>query len=195
VKEGRLRVALNSSESGYTLMELLVVITILLALSGVAISGVRSVMNKAYLTESKVELIRLVTAIEAYYHDNGVYPDISGSGAYYDAQKDGDQAVVMDGLSNGSQELVKLLIDDKTGVTYLSLTQAKSANLMENSLVSYAYRDRWGNPYEVYWDANYDGMVSNPLDPTEKLNKGVIGIGFGRSASLPHSTQGVVKSW
>ena len=87
------------------------------------------------------------------------------------------------------------MVEGEGGIIYLTGSQAKSISSAGIYMPSYSYRDRWGNPYEVYWDANYDGKVTNPLDPTMQLSKGVVGIGRGISPSFSSQANGLIKSW
>ena len=185
---------LFQTKAGYTLMELLVGVTLLGALSGLAIGGLRGALQKAHRLESRVDLINIVTAIEGYYNEHGVYPDLEGEETFYNAQADGDASFATNGSEGGNQDLVKLLVEGEEA-RYLSGRQASGKNRSGLDATQYSYLDHWGHPYEVYWDANYDGQLTNPLNPNEVLNRGVVAIGRGSATSFSNIGKEGVKSW
>ena len=63
----------NSDESGFTLVELLVVIVILGILAAVAVFAVGGVTDKGKQASCKADVNSVATASEAYYAKNGAY--------------------------------------------------------------------------------------------------------------------------
>ncbi|PQO27402.1 hypothetical protein C5Y96_17845 [Blastopirellula marina] len=59
---------------GFTLVELLVVITIIGILAGLALVGVRAAVTTAQSTAMKVEVNNIATALDLYKQNNGAYP-------------------------------------------------------------------------------------------------------------------------
>jgi len=83
---------------GFTLLELLTVMTIIMILAGMVLAGMGYAQQKAALSRAQAEIAALSTALESYKADNGEYPkdtstdalDPSTSGnptAYTDAGK------------------------------------------------------------------------------------------------------------
>lgn len=64
----------QSSEKGFTLVELLVVIVILGILAAVAVFAVGGVTDKGKKSACKADVNAVETAAEAYYAKNGQYP-------------------------------------------------------------------------------------------------------------------------
>jgi len=63
---------------GFTLVELLVVMSIIAVLMGMALVSVRGSRLVARDSQRKTELEEIRSALEVYRSDNGVYPDVSG---------------------------------------------------------------------------------------------------------------------
>lgn len=69
------RFAVRSSQSGFTLIELIVVVTIIGILAAVAVSNVRFAQQKAREAALKDDLFEMRKAIDNYYADKQKYPD------------------------------------------------------------------------------------------------------------------------
>jgi type IV pilus assembly protein PilA len=78
--------ALKQSRSGFTLIELMVVILIVGILAAVAIPKFGNTRQKAVVASMKSDLHNLVTAEEAYWVENRTYYGgiIPGAGLYYE---------------------------------------------------------------------------------------------------------------
>ena len=100
-------------KKGFTLVELLVVITIIGILSSIGLSTFTSAQIKSRDAKRKTQLKQLADAFEAYYNDHGGYPDeadiVWGAG-FTDA--------------NGTVYMVKLPADPTQGLTYSYLPAA-----------------------------------------------------------------------
>ena len=62
------------SRSGFTLIEIMVVIVIITILVGIVIGASKYAQTKGATSRAKAEIAALETALEGYKSDNGVYP-------------------------------------------------------------------------------------------------------------------------
>lgn len=132
----------------FTVIELLLVITIIVILMSLLMVGIHKARDQAELQRARVEVSNLYGALRSYHADYGVWP-------YTDeAIHSADNALMQmlgggNGLGNTKQRL------------YLSLksNQTNSAG---------AFVDPWGNPYRVLCDGTgnaADGGVPSPFGP------------------------------
>ena len=69
-----------SAGSGFTLIELIVIVTIIVILAGLVLSTVGYVQKKAARSRAETEIAALSSACENYKADNGIYPAQPGYG-------------------------------------------------------------------------------------------------------------------
>ena len=125
--------------SGFTLMELMVVIAIILVLATMVISGVGWYKRKAAVGKTQVMMASIERALEEYSSDSGVYPAGDGNeGSTADLYKvlygdpDGD------GKSNSGETVYLSLLDP-------NLTGSKLT--VEKVGADYIIMDAWFEPF------------------------------------------------
>lgn len=64
----------RSSEAGFTLIELMIVIVILGVLAGLVVPQLMDEPQKARVVKARMQMEGLSTALKKYYIDNGFYP-------------------------------------------------------------------------------------------------------------------------
>ncbi len=69
------------SRKAFTLVELLVVISIIGVLSSVVFASLSSARASARDTKRKAEIKNMITALRVYYNSNNIFPNISYAGA------------------------------------------------------------------------------------------------------------------
>lgn len=70
----------KKGQSGFTIVELLIVIVIIGILAGLVVTQIIGATAKARDTERKTDIDQIANQLEAYYAKNGGYPAIGASG-------------------------------------------------------------------------------------------------------------------
>ena len=131
----------------FTLVELLVVISIIALLLGIIVPSYFSIREKAKYTKAKVTVKNLETAFKAYLDHYRVWPTEFGEGSAKDIDKD----------------IVEILRGDKND-DEIAFYEFESTNSANGAL------DAWYDPYDpttktYYWvqvDDNYDNQITTP---------------------------------
>jgi prepilin-type N-terminal cleavage/methylation domain-containing protein len=160
-----MKAATSRRPSGFTLVELLVVIVIIATLASLGISGGLKALEKAKRTTSMAAARGVESAVNNYFTEYGSMPG--------DGTESADTTVKTN--TPAGVNLLKVLLGIDTvintrGVKFLSITEGKSnANgLMYNATgdtVTGLY-DPWGGPYNVVLDFDFDEKVK-PLTAAE----------------------------
>lgn len=143
---------------GYSLIELLVVITIISILATLAFSATRAVLAQAYKVETKTQLAALEVAVQSYFTE---YNRLPGSG-------NTDETLRL----NQSTDVLQMLLGDASGsgqggapgIVFLQAKPAKAgkSGLLEHGDNYLSLLDHWGNPYFLILDRDRDERLSNP---------------------------------
>src|ERR1700704_6422818 len=137
------------AEGAFTILELLVVITIIIVLAGLILSTVGYVQKKGARSRAEAEMAAMSASLESYKAANGVYPQPSptpgGSHALYQALAgDGDDAIGGTKQSTG--------VPGSSGKSYMPL-KSKMVSPDPNATpppavgTPFVIRDPFGNPY------------------------------------------------
>lgn len=167
-----------SLQSAFTLMELLVVISIIALLLGIIVPSYFSIREKAKYTKAKVTVKNLETAFKAYLDHYRVWPEAFGAGA----AKEIDDNVV------------KILRGDKSpdNNDTIAFYEFESTNSTDGAL------DAWYDSYDPtlktrYWvqvDNDYKNQISKD---GQVIYRSV--IVWSPGADRTNNTEDDVKSW
>jgi len=181
--------AIHSQYKAFTLMELLVVITIIAVLMGLLFPVIAAVRNSANKAQASNDVVNIVTAVKAYYTDYGKYPLL-------DPQTYGAQVSAADtvyGDPNGlypNYELFNVLrcpagwTDNQNAsgpqnprqIVYLDAKTVQNTARPRSGISTSAtnvispngdtikqgdWVDPWGNEYAIFVDATYDNSISS----------------------------------
>jgi prepilin-type N-terminal cleavage/methylation domain-containing protein len=189
----------HSDERAFTLIEILVVMTLIAILMGIGYPAFTSVMEQARKTQAKNEEQQIVAAINAYYTDYGKYP-IAGSSA--DVIFTGTAAGTSSGSSNGAMIDALRNNINPSGPNYATVTSwnprsiafiqppvSKDQTSPRSGIQTSTgiWYDPWGKPYNVMIDGNYDNQLANPYADQpggQFLYLGVIVWSFGKNGAL-----------
>lgn len=145
--------------NGFTLVELLVVITIIAVLAGAATPMAMSAIQKAKRTRALNTCVSIASAVNAYYTEYGAMPkDNMTTDTRVDTKTDIDFLNVLLGTETGNTPLntraLKLLNveqgnGNKDGLIYTSGSAGTITGLY----------DPWGGRYFVMLDGDYDEKI------------------------------------
>ena len=174
-------------KKGFTLVELLVVITIIGILSSVGLNTFTSAQTKSRDAKRKTQLKQLADAFEAYHNDKGQYPADDGNGGLLACGVDAEAACTwgsstMENTTTGTVYMVKLPQDPTLGLIYFYDAGAPVAGLI-TSFQLYARLENT-NDSAVAKDADLNPQVFQNLDCGSKS------CNYGVSSSNTHPQTG-----
>lgn len=146
----------SSFRRGFTLVEMLAVITIIVILGGIVLASTAYVKQKKALNEAKVQVNLLANAAEQYKLDTGYFP-LGGSGGKGDS-KILYRALYWDSNDNGAgpdtdsvQKIYISELDPKTNKIGWTVGSKSEVTIV----------DPWGNEYR-YRNGKMDDGSANP---------------------------------
>jgi prepilin-type N-terminal cleavage/methylation domain-containing protein len=144
----------------FTLIELLIVITIVGVLTALSFPAYKALIDRAHRLDARITLSGLQTGISNYVSDYNRVP----------ARGPTDTEIT---LSPGTS-LIKAMLGDNVdglnprGTAYLDAKMATNGiNGLAGADENWALIDPWGQPYRVALDTDGDGWVQNPDSENE----------------------------
>jgi prepilin-type N-terminal cleavage/methylation domain-containing protein len=178
--------------AAFTLIELLIVITILAVLMGFLFPVFTGVQDRASKVQTKNDLTQIVTAINAYYTEYGNYPLVVADTIYGPG-----------GTSNGAlfNELraTSGATQNPRKIVFISPPDAKDPGSPRSGIGTTTGAgqlfDPWGTPYNITLDGNYDDLISNPYGAnngagSDPIRQGVIAWSRGQDKTLGKNGDG-----
>lgn len=184
----------------FTLVELLVVITIIAILMALLFPAFKGVQNQAKRTQAKNDVTQVATAINAFYTEYGQYPDVSGSGGRTDFFAGDDNYKLFNVLRADQTDPNALTFNPKLVVFFqpqIAKDPAKPRSGIGGDKKLY---DPWGQTYRVKMDTTYDNNLANPYSANtgagfDPINLGVVSWSIGADADGAKSaTNGIPKN-
>ncbi|MBQ6470481.1 MAG: prepilin-type N-terminal cleavage/methylation domain-containing protein [Victivallales bacterium] len=131
---------------GFTLVELLVVIAVILVLAGLLVPAVNGAIKKAEMAKAKAAITTLYNAIKQYESTYGKLPIASGvsANALTDAQY---------------QWLIQLLQGDSSISDYTTYNPKNIRFLEVQGNSPGVYQDPWDQRLQVAFDHDYNGQI------------------------------------
>ncbi len=140
--------------SAFTLIELLIVISIIATLMGIGSQVARIAMQRARVAQAKVQITTLKNAMRSYQSEYGSFPVDSGD----EHQTEG---LVMQALMGGEDQAAELL--NPRGIVFFTTgRQASRPNAPGFVTKLHRLNDPWGTPFEFTIDVGGSGKVMLP---------------------------------
>lgn len=184
----------NSRPSGaFTLMELLVVISIIAILMGLAFPAFQGVQNAAKKTQAKNDLVQIVTAANAFYTEYGTYPSLYSPEMTFDGKNNNNNDKLFNELRG--TDFAKMNPRD---ITFINPPVAKDTGNPRSGLdLNGVWFDPWGSQYLIRLDTDYDGKVSNAYAKNAgfgTVDQGVIAWSIGKDKKTDPSDKNAADS-
>lgn len=186
---GNFRLRLGGS-TGFSLVELLVVVSIIGLLVGLAATAIPKALDAGDKAKAKGDLTAIVAAVKAYKQEYGCWPATEGMdtsttgefGAWYGPSKWASGT----GLQRG-KELVQILSGQNIGIgmgsSWPRPMNPKLIRFLEGAQTDGTFTDPWGTQYCVKMDVNESGGMEygTGTGGTENLRLTVIAVSLGKN--------------
>jgi prepilin-type N-terminal cleavage/methylation domain-containing protein len=141
----------------FTLLELLIVISIIALLVAIAVPVGSSVLLKSKATATRAMIEQLKTSIASYQTEYNRLPVAQTGGDDTEVVTDESDSMILVLLGVGENEL------NRRGEPFFTAHAARAGrNGLKYDDETAALFDPWGNPYQVILDTSHDNLVRNP---------------------------------
>ncbi len=154
----------STKQTAFTLVELLVVISVIGVLAGLLFPTIGAAIRAAKRTKAKTECKNLVTAFHAYYTEFGYWPTNSAD----------------------NFDITTNTFCNAKGIHFFDFSQTDYIDLQAR------YLDPWRQPYRFRVDINYDNSISSPTGGSVAAM--VLTWSFGPDGGTPAETRDTPKN-
>lgn len=170
----------------FTLVELLIVIGIIAILAGILLPVINGAAKKADMTKAKAEITTLVNAIKQFEATYGhlPLPKDYAEGALIDLELNKTETPAFSEYT----ELIRVL-QAETPNDDIYPTNPNTRNIRFLDVVGNAageFKDPWGAPYNIIFDADYDGKITSCHHPDTGTD--VLPVGYDASDNKTYLT-------
>jgi len=164
----------KEDNDAFTLIELLIVISIIIILMGLLFPAFRGAQDQAKKVQAKNDLTQIVTAVTAYYTEYGKYPvatddtPITNNANLFNALRGVDTSDAV----------------NPRKIVFVTLPDVKDTAHPRSGIgTDGQFYDPWGTAYKIAIDGNYDNQIANPYSQNAgqaMLRLGVIAWSLGK---------------
>ncbi len=184
---------------GFTLVELLIVIAIIMVLASLGFAGVQTAMKRAKTVQSLNIATNVAQGIQNFYDEYGSLPSTNATASEIDTNS--GEGVTLLRVLLGQEGSGTSAINTKS-IRYLDIKAAKGKKAgldygTSGSTVNGLY-DAWGEPFYVVFDDDYNDEIPNPIrfSTTEPaIIRGAKAIVYSKGADRKKNTKDDVKSF
>lgn len=183
----------SGSRSGFTLVELLVVISIIMVLAAMGFAAIMKVNHKKDMLVTQASVSDLNMALNAYFDTYNRMPSVGGSD---EMTADGNAGTELLTILLGKEEPGADMQNPKQ-VAFLTTKIGKSRNqggLIYSGNQVEGLFDAWGRPLHIKFDQDLDGEIPDPITQGSvvRQRKAII-WSFGADGKFGDADE--VKSW
>jgi prepilin-type N-terminal cleavage/methylation domain-containing protein len=152
----------------FTLVELLIVISIIAVLAGLLFPAIGKVRDKAKRVQAKAQANSLVLAIKSYESTYGLLPPVTGvavDAVWYnwtDATQTDNYDALLEALTCvDGPDANSAIVPGKNprAIRFLDASSEYTKADPDNGGKPFGYRDPWGNRFGIAIDLDYDNKV------------------------------------
>jgi len=177
---------IREQTNAFTLIEILVVMTLIAILVGIGVPAFTSVMEQARKTQAKNEEQQIVAAVNAFYTEYGKYPLVTADTTLTGTStpSNGDLFFTLRAVSGGVN--LNNAVNTRA-IVFIQQPVSKDQTTPRSGIqtASSVWYDPWGSPYNVEIDGDYSNQITtNPYTDQpggQPLNNGVIAWSFGKN--------------
>jgi prepilin-type N-terminal cleavage/methylation domain-containing protein len=186
---------------GFTLVELLVVISIIVVLAAMTFAGINIALTRQKKVQTQTNATGLLQAIEGFYNQYSRLPEFGAQGD--ESRLEGQSGTELLTILLGKEELNNTT-QNKKQIRFLNVDETKMKNkgglLYSNGgagAVPQGLYDAWGNAFYVKFDTDYDQEITDPLKSGNIVrNKVVIVYSYGPDGKTGGDfSKDDIKSW
>ena len=151
--------------SAFTLLELLVVITIIIILVSMLFPAFRGIQDQAKRTQAKNDLNQIATAISAFYTEYGRYPVVTTTTNDAAATYSTNNHIVFDVLRyDTTRDNLTVTGLNPRQIVFIAPPIAKDQTTPKLGVQTSSgeWYDPWGYAYNITIDANYNSVAKGP---------------------------------
>jgi general secretion pathway protein G len=169
----------RSSQTGFTLVELLVVVSIIGLLVGLISVAVPKAVESGMKAKAKGELTSIVAAVKAYKQEYGRFPGDSSKTNLFSSNSSPDTI----------KTLMKVLSGDSTALLDSQVANPKGVRFFEGAKTDGTMDDPWGAQYLVLVDSSETGSLSyTNAGSVVNLRLSVLGVCYGKDGKADTAT-------
>ncbi|MCW1922555.1 type II secretion system GspH family protein [Luteolibacter arcticus] len=182
------------SQRGFTLVELLVVVSIIIVLAAMSFGAISIATKKKNAVTTLTDVTALASALDRYYDEYNKLPNVGSQDEMVaEGQSGAELLTILLGKEESSGEM-----QNPRQIVFLTSRNTKNKKqgglVYSNGNQVEGLYDAWGRPLNIKFDEDFDGEIQNPIKQGDIVRgKKVIIWSFGADGKFGDNDE--VKSW